>query len=101
MATSPKSTTALASSSVNPTTETNALPREWLRIKEACEFSRVSKPKLYDLINRGLIKSVSLRERGQIKGTRLVSFDSLRDFLRSRMTGGESSATTGTTAPSE
>lgn len=93
--------TALASSSENSSTETNALPREWLRIKEACEFSRVSKPKLYDLINRGLIKSVSLRERGQIKGTRLVSFDSLRDFLRSRMTGGESSASPGTTAQSE
>lgn len=87
--------TALTPTSENPSTETNALPREWLRIKEACEFSRVSKPKLYDLINRGLIKSVSLKERGQIKGTRLVSFDSLRDFLRSRMTGGESSATTG------
>ena len=101
MASSLKPTSALSSKSENPSTETNALPREWLRIKEACEFSRVSKPKLYDLINRGLIKSVSLKERGQIKGTRLVSFDSLRDFLRSRMTGGESSATTGTTSESE
>ena len=101
MATSPKPTTAPANASENPSTETNALPREWLRIKEACEFSRLSKPKLYDLINRGLIKSVSLKERGQIKGTRLVSFDSLRDFLRSRMTGGESSATTGTAPQSE
>ena len=62
---------------------------EWLRVSEACEYSRLSKPKLYDLINRGLIKSVSLRERGQIKGTRLIAFDSLRDFLESRATGGE------------
>lgn len=63
--------------------------REWCRIAEACHFSGISKPKLYQLLNRGDIKSVSLRERGQIKGTRLVSFDSLRDFLESRATGGK------------
>lgn len=63
-------------------------PREWLRVKEACAYSRLSKPKLYDLMNRGLVKSSSLRERGQIKGTRLVSFDSLRQFLESRASGG-------------
>ncbi len=101
MTTTSPSLSSPAHASKNPSTETNALPREWLRIKEACEFSRVSKPKLYDLINRGLVKSFSLKERGQIKGTRLVSFDSLRDFLRSRMTGGESSATTGTAPESE
>jgi predicted DNA-binding transcriptional regulator AlpA len=67
-------------------------PREWLRVKEACDYSRLSKPKLYDLMNRGLIKSVSLRERGQIKGTRLVSFDSLRQFLESRASGGHAQA---------
>ncbi len=71
---------------------TNSLPKEWLRIKEACEYSRLSKPKLYELLNRGLIKSVSLRERGQIKGTRLVSYDSLRTFLESRATGGDARA---------
>jgi hypothetical protein len=68
-----------------------ALPKEWLRVSEAVAYSRLSKPKLYDLINRELIKSVSLRERGQIKGTRLISFDSLRAFLESRATGGTSS----------
>jgi hypothetical protein len=65
-----------------------ALPPEWLRVTEAVAYSRISKPKLYDLINRGLIKSVSLRDRGQIKGTRLISFDSLKSFLESRATGG-------------
>lgn len=62
---------------------------EWLRVDEARAFSRLSKAKLYDLINRGLIKSVSLKERNQIKGTRLISNDSLRAFLESRATGGE------------
>lgn len=62
--------------------------REWLRVSEACEFARVSKPVIYDWMNRGWIKNVSLRQRGQIKGVRLVSFDSLRTFLESRATGG-------------
>lgn len=65
---------------------------EWMRVKEACAFSRLSKPKLYDLMNRGLIKSVSLRERGMVRGTRLVSSDSLRAFLESRASGGETQA---------
>jgi len=65
---------------------------EWMRVKEACAYSRVSKPKLYDLTNRGLIKSVSLRERGMVRGTRLVSSDSLRTFLESRASGGETQA---------
>jgi hypothetical protein len=62
---------------------------EWLRVREACDYSRLSKAKLYQILNRGLIKSVSLRERGMIRGTRLISFDSLRDFLESRATGGK------------
>jgi len=62
---------------------------EWLRVSEACEFARVSKPVIYDWMNRGWIKNVSLRQRGQVKGVRLVSFDSLRTFLESRATGGD------------
>ena len=61
---------------------------EWLRVKEAVAYSRLSKAKLYQLFNRSLIKTVSLRERGMVKGTRLVSYDSLRDFLDKRASGG-------------
>lgn len=68
------------------------LPQEWLRVSEACNFARVSKPVLYAWMNAGLIKSFSNRERGQIKGTRLVSYDSLRTFLESRATGGNAKA---------
>ena len=64
------------------------LPKEWLRVSEACEYSRMSKPALYGYMARGLIKNVALRERNKIKGLRLVSFDSLRNFLESRATGG-------------
>lgn len=62
--------------------------KEWWRVSEAVAATGLSKPKIYDLANRGLIKTVSLRERGQIKGTRLISIDSLRSFLNSRATGG-------------
>ena len=65
-----------------------SIPQDWLRVSEACAYCRISKPKLYDLLNRGLVKSVSLKERGQIKGTRLVSFHSLKAFLESKATGG-------------
>lgn len=73
---------------------------EWLRIREACQYSRLSKPKLYELINRGLIKTVSLRERGMVRGTRLVSFDSLKAFLESRASGGEAKTSTAPAAAS-
>ena len=66
----------------------SSLPREWLRVQEACEYSRLSKPLLYRLMNRGLIRNVSLRERGRVRGARLISFDSLRQYLESRATGG-------------
>lgn len=74
-----------------PTTHPSHNP-EWLRVSEACEYARVSKPVIYDWMNKGWIKNVSLRQRGQMKGTRLISFDSLRGFLESRATGGENNS---------
>lgn len=64
------------------------VPQDWLRVSEACAYSRVSKPKMYDLINRGLVRSVSFKEEGQIKALRLVSFHSLKALLESKATGG-------------
>jgi|GEM_PF-1448525 len=66
----------------------NAGQPEWLRVKDACHFSSLTKPKLYDLMNRGLIRSVALREPDQRKGTRLVHRASLHTFLESRASGG-------------
>jgi hypothetical protein len=39
----------------------------------------------YQLLNDGKIKSVSLRRRGQSRGKRLFSVDSIRAFLREQM----------------
>lgn len=63
-----------------------ALARDWpefLRIREAVQLSRLTKPKLYQLINSGKIRSLSIRDRGKMRGTRLVVADSLREFLMS------------------
>ena len=43
---------------------------------------------LYELHNGGHIKSVSLRRRGQCRGKRLFSVDSIRRFLREQMETG-------------
>ena len=55
---------------------------EWLRMPQAVRIFGISRAKLYDLINKGRIESVSLRERGQTKGTRLISYDSLQSYLK-------------------
>jgi hypothetical protein len=44
---------------------------------------------LYELHHGGHIKSVSLRRRGQSRGKRLFSVDSIRAFLASRMEAGQ------------
>ncbi len=44
---------------------------------------------LYELHNGGHVKSVSLRRRGQVRGKRLWSIDSIRSYLNSRMEAGE------------
>lgn len=65
---------------------------EWIRVSEACAYSRLGKAAIYDLINRGLIRSYANRRPGQIKGTRLISFASLREHLESNATGGQPAA---------
>ena len=54
---------------------------EWLRIPAAIEVFGISRTKLYELIGERCIKSVSLRKRGQIKGTRLINYDSMMEYL--------------------
>jgi hypothetical protein len=39
----------------------------------------------YQLLAEGLIQSVSLRRRGQVRGKRLFSVDSVRAYLRKQM----------------
>jgi len=54
---------------------------EWYRPADAKGLWGISRAKCYDLINTGKIKSISLRERGQKTGSRLVSFDSTAAYF--------------------
>jgi hypothetical protein len=56
---------------------------EWIRIPEAIRIFGISRTKLYALINEGKFTSVSLRERYQTKGTRLINYESLNDYIHS------------------
>jgi hypothetical protein len=57
------------------------LKPEWLRMPDAVKVSGLSRSYLYQLINAGDVKSRSLRSRGQVKGIRLISYDSLMTFI--------------------
>lgn len=78
-------------SQINTLPATSIQP-EWIRISEACRLSSVTKPVMYQWMQRGLVKNFSNRQRGQIKGARLVNLESLRSFLESRATGGKAQA---------
>ncbi len=82
-----KSALAPVASEIPPTSK--APVSDWIRVAEACSFAKISKPLLYSWMERGLIRNVSMRERGRVKGLRLVSLASLQAFLESRATGGE------------
>ena len=61
-------------------------PLEWISIKEASRLFSISRSSLYTIIGTKKIKSICLRIRGQQRGKRLISAESLRIFLES---GGE------------
>ncbi len=58
---------------------------EFIDVKTACRYASLTKPTLYNLLNSGAVKSVSLRQRGKVRGKRLIVADSLVQFLRSRI----------------
>lgn len=55
----------------------------WIRSpKLGVEFySGLSRSKLYELAGKNFIRSVSIREPGQVKGTRLFNLQSILDFI--------------------
>jgi hypothetical protein len=54
---------------------------EWIRLAEATRRFGISRSKFYELIADRKIKSFCLRERNKIKGIRLISYDSICEFL--------------------
>lgn len=59
----------------------------WIRapVRGSEYFTGFSRTKLYELDKKGKIKSVSIREPGQDKGTRLFELRSILDFIDSRV----------------
>ncbi len=77
------------STTTDPIAPASVMPEpEWIRVHQACQWSGMCRSLIYKLMSSGKIRSVSLRERGTIRGTRLISFPSLRAFLESKAEGG-------------
>jgi hypothetical protein len=55
-------------------------PPEWIRIDVAVKLFGASRSKFYEWIAERKIKSFCLRDRGKVKGIRLLSFDSICEF---------------------
>ncbi len=64
-----------------PTGPASDSPAEFVNHKLATKIFGISRSYLYQLAAAGRIKTVSLRQRGQIKGKRLFVVDSIRTYL--------------------
>jgi hypothetical protein len=75
--------------------QSNGLP-VWIRapkngVEFYCGFSRA---KLYEGAGKGHFRSVSIREPGQVKGTRLFHLQSILDFIEKCEQGAVTGGTT-------
>ena len=78
--------------SVTPASVTIQRDPEWVRLPKTgtlCPYTGLTRSKLNELIlpcpangHKPLVRSVCLRQRGKVKGVRLVFFDSLLDYIR-------------------
>jgi hypothetical protein len=59
-----------------------SLKPEFVRIPAAVRYSGISRTTIYELINEGRLKSTVLRRRGNVRGIRLISLESLDAILR-------------------
>ena len=53
-------------------------------------YTGLSRAKLYELAGEGLIRSVSLRKPGEVKGTRLFNLQSILRYIEGLETGNSS-----------
>lgn len=54
---------------------------EWLRVKDAVAIYRIGRTTVFSLIRSGVIRSVSLKNKGNIRGIRLISRTSFDEYL--------------------
>ena len=72
------------------TNSATTLP-EFGRWQDVQRLFGIKRGTLYNLVNEGQIKSVSLRRRGNVHGCRLFHLASINDYLASLMTQQQSS----------
>ena len=83
----------IASMSTTGTPDAKNAEPEFLRAADVFERYRIKRGMLYRLIESGKVRSVCLRERGKVRGARLIVHDSLRAYIFSHeVTPGESEA---------
>jgi hypothetical protein len=73
---------------INPVTASPALDAEFCDHHGAYRRFALRRSFLYDLERLGLIKGVSLRKQGAIRGKKLWSIASIRAYLQSQMKNG-------------
>jgi hypothetical protein len=64
----------------------------YIRVAQALEWYPFKRAKLYELLASGKIKSFLLKERGAIRGLRLIDRDSLDEFLQTAAEGADGKA---------
>ena len=66
---------------VNPFSDAPFETPLWLRVSDAAKLYSVGRGTLYKWIERGLIRSVSLKTRGQVRGGRRICAASIAEFF--------------------
>ncbi len=56
-------------------------PIQWLRVKDVVATYHIGRTTVFSLIRSGVIRSVSLKSKGNIRGIRLISRTSFDEFL--------------------
>ena len=64
--------------------EGSPIRSQYLRVAQVLDFYPFKRAKLYDYLASGDIKSFVLKEKGALRGIRLIDRDSLDSFLQSR-----------------
>jgi hypothetical protein len=76
---------------VSPGENTNAAP-EWCRIRDVERMFGIKRGTCYALIRAKRISSCLLRAQGRVSGLRLISTQSVRDFITAELNRAERSS---------
>ncbi len=74
-------TTPMDQNTHRPNPKSQTIKPEWIRVNDAVRVTGISRSKIYELIKAGKIRSFSKRERGALRGIRLIFLDSLLDYI--------------------